>query len=54
MRSYDEITIASKNLLKSATSTKVEFEGKSNYEFEGKSNYEFEQNQESNDAKVAI
>ena len=49
MRSYDEITIASKNLLKSATSTKVEFEGKSNYEFEQNQSY-----QESNDVKVAI
>jgi len=49
IRVYDEITLASKDLLKSAISTKIEFEEENNYEFE-----QNQPNQEVNDVKVAI
>lgn len=49
IRSYDEITNVSKDLLKSAIAKKTEFEEKSNYEFEQNQPY-----QKVNNAKVAI
>lgn len=45
IKSYDEITVVSKDLLKSAISTKTGFE---------KNDLEFGQNQESNDIKIPI
>jgi chromosome segregation ATPase len=49
VKSYDEITTVSRDLLKSAISTKIEFEKEDNYMFG-----QTPQHQEFNDSKVAI
>ncbi|MGH1568264.1 MAG: hypothetical protein ACRBBZ_03605 [Nitrosopumilus sp.] len=49
IRSYDEITNVSKDLLKSATSTDTEFSSKNNYEFE-----QNQTEQKFEDVKVAV